>query len=1123
MPRPFLDYTKGMDKQAFQSSYQRLNQAQKLAVDTIDGPVLVIAGPGTGKTQLLSLRIANILANTDTLPENILCLTFTESAAQNMRTRLASIVGPAAYQITISTYHGFGSELLRRFPAYFAASSDAQPADDLTIDAIYREITGRLPYSNPLKFETFLRDVKQLISDSKRALITPANLATIVAANEGFITACSTLTRELLQPLTRIDKKTYELFQQLYTATDSLAGKTSDSSFVSLATLWQESLASALAEADISGKTQPLTKWKNDWLAKDENGQWICDGADQNKRIAAAVTIYEQYLQELETRNLFDYDDMILRAITGLEEHADLRFTLQEQYQYLLLDEFQDTNEAQAKMVTLLTDNTVNEGRPNVLAVGDDDQAIYAFQGANYSHMLDFYKHYRDTLVVTLTENYRSTQDILDTATGIADQIATRLHYAFPAVNKDLTAAKPTHEGQDVSRHEFKSVISQNAWIASQISNLIKNGTPAREIAVLAPKHTFLEELVPYLKQQEIAVHYEKREDVLQDPLVAQLIMMSRLVLALNKHDQETANSLWPQVLSFPFWYLPTSLLWELSWQSHDEREVWTDTLCQRPETKSLALYFIRLSQLCDAQSMEQILDLLIGVSPVDLQELSEPLFTSPLYKFYFHADGSETDDTEAFWQLLSNLTVLRERLRDYRAAELAPLKLQDFIAFVEAHEQAGIKIINTNPYQESTDAVELMTAYKAKGQEYDAVFVMAAIDEVWGTKARAMGSRLSLPPNLQYIRYAGTTEDERLRLLYVAMTRAKTKLFITNYTTSYSGRTTTRLKYLQEFNPIDKPDELQSPLLPNGSQLVIQNDLTAPELADITAHWQHRHFKAVQQPTLKQLLASRLSRYQLSPTELNCFIDTRTDGPQTFFAQSLLCFPSAPSVSSQFGSTMHEILEWIQRQTNQQGSIPTYEAAAAVFDQKLRAKRLSELDTKLLGQRGREALRMYLKQRKHTIVPGSDVERNFRSEGIMIGDARLSGKIDKIIVDKQSKTAVIVDYKTGRAHTKWEKEPKLLFYRNQLYFYKLLVENSSTYRGYTVTDAYLEYVEPDQQGRIQELHVTFDDAEMERLKQLIQKVWQHIQSLDFPETAAYGDSYQAIETFISDLLDDKI
>src|SRR6185437_79041 len=108
-------------------------------------------------------------------------------------------------------------------------------------------------------------------------------------------------------------------------------------------------------------------------------------------RIAELANVLEAYEQTLADRGLYNFDDMILRSIHVLEKNNDLKYTLQERYQYILLDEFQDTNAAQLRLVELLTDNPANEGRPNVLAVGDDDQAIYAFQGAQYSNMLDYF------------------------------------------------------------------------------------------------------------------------------------------------------------------------------------------------------------------------------------------------------------------------------------------------------------------------------------------------------------------------------------------------------------------------------------------------------------------------------------------------------------------------------------------------------------------------------------------------------------------------------------------------------------------------------------------------------------------------------------------------------------
>ena len=427
---------------SYEDAFRDLNDAQKLAVTTTEGPVLVIAGPGTGKTQLLTTRIAHILKTTDTLPQNILCLTFTDSAAQTMRERLSNMIGQGAYDVTISTYHSFGSDLIRRFPDYFTDLGGQNPVDDLAIDTIFRSILDRLPYSNPLKFaDVYLKDIKTFVSDSKRALLTPADIRTVARHNLAFLEAAQPAVSDTLGSLLRIDKKSLPLFAELAVRLAPLAGAAQPHERVqAFAAQLLEELHDAVATAEASGKTTSLTQWKNSWLAKDIEGQFVIDGVKANHKLLAAADIYEKYLDELRARELFDYDDMILRAVNALENNPDLRFTLQEQYLYILLDEFQDTNGAQLRLVELLTDNPVNEGRPNVLAVGDDDQAIYAFQGANYSHMLEFQQTYRDVTVVPLTENYRSHADILLAARAVAEQIEERLHHHFPQIEKTLVA-----------------------------------------------------------------------------------------------------------------------------------------------------------------------------------------------------------------------------------------------------------------------------------------------------------------------------------------------------------------------------------------------------------------------------------------------------------------------------------------------------------------------------------------------------------------------------------------------------------------------------------------------------------------------------------------------------------
>ncbi len=1105
---------------AYQEAFAGLNDAQRRAVTTIEGPVLVIAGPGTGKTQLLTTRIAHILSTTDTLPQNILCLTFTDSAATTMRERLASMIGQGAYDVTISTYHAFGSDLIRRFPDYFLEEADLKPVDDLGIDRIFRDIIAKLPFSNPLKHaDLYLGDIKTLVSDAKRALLTPDDLRTTAKDNLAWITATSPLVHDTLGVIKMLSKKTLPLFTNLLAALPVVE----DSGTVwPLGALCREQLQIALDEAATLGKTTPVTAWKNAWLAKDGEGHYVLDGTKANHKLLAAADIYDHYLQALKAQGFFDYDDMILRAVRALETNADFRYTLQEQYLYILLDEFQDTNGAQLRLVELLTDNPVNEGRPNVLAVGDDDQAIYAFQGASYSHMLQFKDMYRDVLAIPLTENYRSHADILATARGVAEQIETRLHHHFPEIEKTLVA-KSTKLPKEaiIERRVAQSDVMQFAWTAQRIAKLIESGVPASEIAVLAPQHKYLVPLVPFLRAAGVAVRYEKRENVLDDPTINQLLRMAELALTLHRGDHKTANALWAEVLSFECWGLPTSQIWQLSWQTTDDNRNWTDELLSEPSLKPIALFFIRLGNIAEAETLEIVFDYLIGSTPLDLNEPGTEPFTSPFYKHHFGDLPNINENNGNFWELLSNLIVLRARLREYRKDGDERLTLADLITYVEAHRAADIKILNTSPYATGGEAVQLMTAFKSKGMEFTAVFVLAVNDEAWGSRARNLGSRLSLPPNLQFIRYAGATNDERLRLFYVAITRAKWQLYLVNYTHSYTGKALTRLKYLDEAT--NDSGAVESPLLPEGKQLVLPAEDHTPEpTTELAAYWQQRHEAALTNGDMQALLADRLRDFQLSPTHLGDFTDVANCGPQAFFMRTILRFPQAPRPQIHYGNAIHETLEWLHIAAKKTGAVPAEPAVRVSFEKRLQAKHLSEQDHALFLERGYDALHAYMEQRSSAISGDYATEYNFRNEGVFVGKAHLGGKIDKLIIDRAKKEIAIVDYKTGKSHTYWSREVKLHKYRQQLYFYKALVEGSHSFKGYSVTDAYLEFVEPDEDGKIQELHVHFDELEYSRVKRLAEIVWQRITSLELPDISDYSKDLTGVQQFEADLLSEQ-
>lgn len=1119
----------------FQQALSRLNNRQRDAVEQTDGPLLVIAGPGTGKTQLLSARVAYILQQTDTLPQNILCLTFTESGAQNMRERLTRFIGQAAYDVTIGTYHAFGGDLIGRFPQYFGDHRAQQPVDGLGQREIIETIVGRLLFGNPLKSTQYnLHDLLSTLSEVKRGLLSEDDLRSIAADNLQFLADANTEIRQIFADFKTMPRK-YEtavpFFKNLqgYLASRDQTDYTLGTSIKPLAHSIRYELDQALAEAADTSSTKPLTAWKNQWLEKDEDNNFILAGQRDSLRIAALADVFRDYTAELAERGLYDFDDMILRSIRALEQHNDLRYTLQEQYQYIMLDEFQDTNAAQLKLIKLLTNNPVNEGRPNVMAVGDDDQAIYAFQGAEVSNMLEFAQMYNGTRVINLTDNYRSHPEILHVAHEVAAQIGTRLENSFQDMSKLLTAADHDIPPEaHIDRHEFQADVGQYDWIAKQAAQLIKSGVPAHEIAVLAPRHKQLEPLVPYLNRLEIPVRYEKRENILEAPVVQQLLTMSRLALALQDGRDAEAEALWPEVLSYNFWQLPTSAIWELSWRVRaDETLGWSQAVLADERFRLPGLLLLTLAKQAGNQSLEVSLDQLIGNAPLTTgEDATDAEISSPLKQFYM-GQAARSEGPDLFYQTLSHLTCLRERLREHqRSNGDEPLRLADMLRLVALYEAAGERMLNTSPYNQHAEAVQLMTVFKAKGLEFQHVFLPSVQDDVWGNASRSQSNHLKLPANLQAIRPAGTTEDERLRIFFVAVTRAKLGLHLTSYLQTYSGKSTKRLKYLNEVQQGTDGQSFKTLILPAERQDVRRIEHETPELSTLELNWRQHHVAGLRDSSLAALLQQRLERFQLSPTQLCSYTDLIYGGPENFFFDYLLCFPHAPHTEAEYGTAVHESLQWLHQQTEAHGALPSPEALAAYFEERLKRRHLLPAPHAAYLLRGRQALMQYIAERGGLYQPASlqlKSEYSFRNENVRLGEAWLTGKIDLMEIDHSARRITVVDYKTGGHYDRWKADPKLHKFKRQLICYKLLIENSRSFKGYHVDTGRLEFVEPDENGKIHSLELQFDATETEATRQLIAAIWQQVHNLEFPDTSAYDQTLSGIKAFEAALMNSPI
>lgn len=1112
----------------FETRYKNLNSSQRLAVDTIDGPVLVLAGPGTGKTELLGMRVANILKKTDTLPENMLCLTFTESGAQNMRNRLNQLIGQSAHRVHISTYHGFGAELIRRFPEYFLETRMQEPVDDLGRHQILTNIIENMSYLNPLKqTRHHLGDLMSTISEVKRAKLGSDDIRKAAHENMAFIEEVSEDIQRIFQGWIRMPSKAdtaLPYFRQALEVLRKYDTANTQNHVVALSNIARGTLKQAVLESEESKKTTALTAWKNKWLAKNTSNHFIIAGSLESRRIAALADVLEQYQNALEQKGLYDFDDMILRSLQSLEKNVDLKYTLQEQYQYVLLDEFQDTNIVQLRLVELLSDNPVNEGRPNVLAVGDDDQAIYAFQGAQYSNMLDFYGMYKDVRVINLRENYRSHPDILLAAQNISNQISERLHDRFPGTVKELVSSRsdlPTNA--IITRNHFKSDITEFHWIAQQIDKLIAAGTKPKEIAVLAPQHRYLEPIVAYLNNLSIPVSYEKRENIFDAPVIKQLISMSRLILAVKSNQHSLADSLWPEILSYDYWKIPTKTIWKHAWVVNDSRDknyTWSKALLDDDSTAEVALFILALAQKSDSEPLEDMLDAITGTTVVDTHDSDVQSISSPLRSHYTSKEVLASQP-QLFYETLSHLKILRERLRDFQRAHDQTLYLSDFVRFVDMYKDANQKILNTSPYNQHRDAVQLMTVYKAKGLEFEHVFLVSCNDEVWGSSARSNSNKITLPQNFSHIRHAGANDDERLRILFVALTRAKLGLHLTSFDQTFSGRTTKRLSYLDE-QERDDGTISGAVLLPDGNVLP-HEEIDAPTLELFDIDWHYKHIYSLNDISLKALLEQRLKSYKFSPTHLNSFLSVDHGGPENFFYRTILRFPEAPSLSSQFGNAMHDTMEWIQHQLDATSTFPETKRVLTEFYAFLSKCKLTNDQEKIERERGEKALTVFLSQRKDTFRVGDKAEENFVNDGVFIKNAHIDGKIDKLEIHKNTKEITVVDYKTGKPYQKWSSDAKLHRYKQQLHFYKILVENSTKYRGFTVTKGRIEFLEPDEHGATFHLDLNFDEKIIERTRQLTVTIWELIQALHFPDTSGYEKTLKGIMRFEDSLLTNSL
>jgi DNA helicase-2/ATP-dependent DNA helicase PcrA len=492
----------------FFTEYQKLNPEQKLAVDSLDGPIMVIAGAGTGKTQTIALRIANILQKTDTPPSSILCLTYTDVAAINMRSRLLSLIGPDCYKVKICTFHSFCNEIIESYPDLFLFNQNQSAIDDLSRIEIIRKIIDSLPNDSSLVSwgdrYFYQKSIIDSISLVKRENISSDTLLSLIS-DQQFFTNNSKKLFETLSTI-RATKNNYPILQKIIDDILSLPN-------LSL------NLKSHLQVISSSSENLSYVKTSLRQFYED-----IVKNIDKQKEF---VNIFNLYLQELTKLSLYDYEDMILFVLKAFTKNPSLLIDYQEKYHYILVDEYQDTNSAQNEILNLLGSY---DSHPNLFVVGDDDQSIYRFQGASVENIFTFYQQYHPQIIV-LKNNYRSQRLILDSSTSIINRNQNRISKLIPSLDKSLIATKD-YDPDPVNLTISASSLEENYFIAQKIKSLLDVGEQPNNIAVLYRKNSDVDELLPFLSAFNIKYFLTKEADILKSPFIIQFI---KLLEYINK------------------------------------------------------------------------------------------------------------------------------------------------------------------------------------------------------------------------------------------------------------------------------------------------------------------------------------------------------------------------------------------------------------------------------------------------------------------------------------------------------------------------------------------------------------------------------------------------------------
>lgn len=997
--------------QSFLEAFNKLNEAQKQAVETIDGPVLVIAGPGTGKTQILAARIGNILLKTDARPENILCLTYTDAGTVAMRKRLLQFIGTDAYKVGIYTFHAFCNEVIQSNLDYFGIR-ELQPIAELEQKQLFEKLINTFDKNHLLK-----RWTGDIYFDSYR-----------------------------LQ----------KLFQLMKTEnwTPKWITQQADEYIAELPNREEFIYKKANAKKDI--KAGDVKQDKINAEIKKMN---------ELKAAANEFVNYEKLMSELKR---YDYDDMILWVLKAFQNNPNLLLRYQEQYQYFLVDEFQDTNGAQSTILECLITNAFNEGKPNVMVVGDDDQSIYRFQGANVENILKFFVQYKEHITtVVMTDNYRSSQHILDAAKYLIDINQERLIKKLQNLNKDLKANHFKFANSIVKPqiNIYTNQAQETAAIAQQIENLKSQDIPLEEIAVIYRNHKQSDELSKLLRLKNIPVNTRKKINVLETPFIQNLLTLLQYIDAeATKEKMFSREDLLFQILHFKWFDIEPIVIGELALYirnngTYKEPLYWRKEISKAQAKNKPNLFDNNKSDsYANMKRLSNDIEFWIGERfNISLQLLIEKIVTrGGILKYLINSDEKIA--------LLEQLNTFYNFVKT-ETAKNTTLDIAGLMRIIAQMREYEIAIpVETTTITEK--GVNFVTAHSSKGLEFEHVFLLGCDKNTWDKSARS--GTFSLPDNLFPSHEAGDEAEESRRLFYVALTRAKHNLYISYAAAKNDGKDLEQSRFVAE--------------------LCENNFLTPSYLQMAEADMAQYYFMTLQEEALPKVqlveasfLQKTLEKFNLSVTALSTYLKC----PISFYYNNVLRIPQAKSESMVFGSAVHWALDrfFKKMQEDEHKVFPPLAALINNFEYELKRHRDAfnkEEDFERRIQYGREILPLYYQHYIDTWNPIVTTEKRVAAQ---FNSIPLVGVLDKL--EFTGNEVNVVDYKTGQFNNAKKKfNPPLTIipegftgevdfeteyggdYWRQAVFYKILIDLENK-KDWKILSTEFDFIEPDKKTNL--------------------------------------------------------